>query len=203
MFYESIGANKGADAVRCPKDFDVILETGQLTEDLSAECCPMCQGAWIESEDYQKWQRSQVDLSENLDDLPLPSTLEIDYRPSPLDGRAGLCPNCGHYLVRGRINLRSTAFFVERCPVCKGMWCDRGEWAILEQLKLDSLIPLIFTDDWQTHIRAKEGEYREKQATIDKLGHEIAEKIFELANLLEKHPNGDFGVAYLMRRFET
>jgi hypothetical protein len=41
---------------------------------------------------------------------------------------------------------------------------------------------------------------QERRATIDKLGAELAAQIFELADVLKQHPNGDFGVAYLMRR---
>ena len=51
-------------------------------------------------------------------------------------------------------------------------------------------------------MRSAEAEFRERTATAEKLGTDIAEKLFELAKLLEQHPNGDFGVAYLMRRFE-
>ncbi|MEL6762619.1 MAG: hypothetical protein AAFO87_02960, partial [Cyanobacteria bacterium J06607_6] len=60
----------------------------------------------------------------------------------------------------------------------------------------------IFNDQWQAQVKALDLTIREKAATIEKLGPEIADKIFELATLLEDHPNGDFGVAYLMRRFE-
>jgi Zn-finger nucleic acid-binding protein len=104
--------------------------------------------------------------------------------------------------VRSRVNLRSTSFFIERCPTCKGIWCDRNEWSVLEKLGLDGYIPVLFSDEWQGHVRRLETEYREKQATVDKLGQALAEQVFALADRLEQHPNGDFGVAYLMRRFE-
>lgn len=57
-------------------------------------------------------------------------------------------------------------------------------------------------DAWQTRVKALELAAREQQALTDKLGPDIAEKIFNLARLLENHLNGDFGVAYLMRRFD-
>ncbi|MEM6435006.1 MAG: hypothetical protein AAF773_14320, partial [Cyanobacteria bacterium P01_D01_bin.115] len=122
--------------------------------------------------------------------------------PPSLDNRAALCPDCKHYLVRGRIQLKELMFFVERCPNCQGYWCDRGEWDVLQQLQLDQHLNYIFNDQWQAQVKALDLTIREKAATIEKLGPEIADKIFELATLLENHPNGDFGVAYLMRRFE-
>jgi len=42
----------------------------------------------------------------------------------------------------------------------------------------------------------------ERQAVIDKVGVEMAQRVFDLADLLKKHPNGDFAAAYLMRRFD-
>lgn len=74
---------------------------------------------------------------------------------------------------------------------------------VLDDLGLSAYLPVLFTDEWHNHVRLAEAEFRERTATADKLGPEIAEKLFELAKLLEEHPNGDFGVAYLMRRFDT
>ncbi len=67
---------------------------------------------------------------------------------------------------------------------------------------LNTVIQQLFTSEWQARSKEREQSEREKQATIEKLGEELANQLFELANLLESHPNGDFGVAYLMRRFD-
>ena len=186
----------------CPKHPQESLLIGELVDGLKASNCPTCNGSWIASEDYQSWQTTQTDPSLSIDDLMVPINQDIDYQPSRYDNRAGLCPNCGFYLVRGRINLRKVAFFLERCPACKGVWCDSGEWDVLSELGLSAYIPVLFTDEWQSRVRVAESELREQVATAEKLGPEIAERLFELATLLENHPNGDFGVAYLMRRFE-
>ena len=37
---------------------------------------------------------------------------------------------------------------------------------------------------------------------IEKVGEELANQVFEMAAKLESNPNGDFAVAYLMRRFD-
>ncbi len=186
----------------CPKHPQDSLLVSRLVDGLSAYSCPTCSGAWIPSENYQAWQATQVDPALRVDGVTVPINHDIVYQPSRYDNRAGLCPSCGLYLVRGKINLRQAAFFVERCPGCKGIWCDDGEWEVLNQLGLSAYIPVLFTDAWQSHVRIAETEFRERLATTDKLGPEISEKLFELARLLEEHPNGDFGVAYLMRRFD-
>lgn len=189
--------------VQCPKELKVELEAGMLAGGLSAQCCPDCGGAWIRPEDYTDWQQHQgMSHTEEPQVTVVPSQLVTDFEPPALDNRAALCPDCRHYLVRGRVQLQNKTFFVERCPNCKGYWCDRGEWAVLQQLELDKHLDYIFTEAWQTQVKALSFAHREKEATIEKLGPEIAAKIFELAELLEHHPNGDFGVAYLMRRFE-
>lgn len=186
----------------CPKHPQEPLQPSQMVEGLKAHQCPTCRGAWVASEDYQAWQTMVSAPSVTVEELTVPISSDIDYQPSRYDNRAGLCPNCGFYLVRERITLQKTAFFMERCPGCRGIWCDDGEWAVLDQLGLSAYLPMMFTDEWHTHVRLTEAEHRERTATAEKLGLEIAEKLFELATLLENHPNGDFGVAYLMRRFE-
>jgi hypothetical protein len=70
----------------------------------------------------------------------------------------------------------------------------------LERLGLHTTIEQLFSNEWQTQVRERQFSEQERQATIEKLGSELAGRVFELAEALEKHPNGDFGVAYLMRR---
>ncbi|MGF1522527.1 MAG: zf-TFIIB domain-containing protein [Leptolyngbyaceae cyanobacterium] len=189
--------------MQCPKEPKARLTDGRLAPDLEAKCCPDCGGAWIPPENYIMWQKQRgIDCGQEPQVDVLPSEAGLSFAISPLDNRAALCPDCGHYLVRGRVALKDSMFFVERCPNCKGYWCDRGEWEILQQLKLDTRLENIFSDLWQNQVKELEASERERRATIEKLGEAIANKIFELADLLEKHPNGDFGVAYLMRRFE-
>ncbi len=189
--------------MQCPKEPKIELTPGNLSYGLQAQCCPECGGAWIPPEHYGEWQQRQgIDPGQEPQVEILPSQVALNFASSPLDNRAALCPDCRHYLVRGRVALQNVTFFVERCPNCKGYWCDRGEWPVLETLKLDKHLEYIFADSWQTKVRQWDLLARERQATMDKLGPDIANKIFELADLLEDHPNGDFGVAYLMRRFE-
>ncbi len=187
--------------MRCPKEPTIELSPAELTHDLSAQRCPDCQGNWIPFFTYQRWQALNAGL-EAVPDEVLPLTLESDFEPAPLDSRAGLCPECGTYLKRSRLNLKKTAFYVERCPLCSGLWCDRGEWQVFAALGLHVQIPIVFKPDWQARMRVLEQTERQRLAVIEKLGPEIASRVFELGDLLKEHPHGDFGVAYLMRKFE-
>lgn len=186
--------------VQCPKDKKVELVDQVLAEDLPVQCCPDCKGTWIPAEEYKAWQTRQEKTDVSVEEV-LPKILEVEFTQPPLDTKAALCPDCNRYLSRAKVNLKSP-FYIERCMACGGIWCDRGEWSILEQLGLHTCIEKLFTGTWQERVKELEYAQRERQATMDKLGPELAAKIFELAKLLEEHPNGDFGVAYLMRRFE-
>ncbi|HEY9648052.1 MAG TPA: zf-TFIIB domain-containing protein [Chroococcidiopsis sp.] len=183
--------------MQCPKDRTVELVGGTLAGDLPVQCCADCGGNWIPPENYHDW-RARHDL-QGLDTMP--KTLDdLNYVQSPLDSKGGLCPDCGCFLSRSKVGSRNP-FYVERCPKCGGIWCDRGEWDVLEKLGLTGVIDQLFMNEWQVRLREREWALRERQATIDKLGEDLAQLVFDLAEQLEKHPNGDFGVAYLMRRF--
>jgi Zn-finger nucleic acid-binding protein len=183
--------------MQCPKDKRIELVDSILAGDLAVKCCPDCKGTWIPAENYETWQRQHPHSGDEL-----PKTLDVDYTQSPLDNRAALCPDCNHYLSRARVALKSP-FYVERCSQCGGVWCDRGEWDVLEAIGMHTAIERLFSSEWQTRVKAQEFADRERQATIEKLGKELAEQVFDLAQQLENHPNGDFGVAYLMRRFDS
>lgn len=187
--------------MRCPKESTTELVPNSLAENLAVQCCPSCQGNWLPFHSYQHWQSLNAGL-EAIPDEVLPLLLETDYRPTPLDGRAGLCPECGAYLKRSRLNLKDSSFYVERCPLCSGLWCDRGEWEIFKALGLHIQIPIVFKPDWQANVRSLEQAERHRLATIEKLGPTLASRVFELGDLLKAHPHGDFGVAYLMRKFD-
>lgn len=190
----------------CPKDRKTPLTLGNLNAELAVYCCPECEGQWIPLTPYEKWQAQNPHVAD-----PDPSRcregLTEDFQVSESDAKAALCPECKHYLSRAKVSLsnsrhESSAFYVERCPNCSGIWCDRGEWSVLERLGWHGAIPHLFTPEWQARVRKYEMEDQERGAIVDKLGDELAQQVFQLASILEKHPNGDFAVAYLMRRFE-
>ena len=155
--------------MRCPKHPQEALLSGQLVDDLKSNNCPTCSGSWVLAEDYQTWQANHGYLELTPEDLVVPITQNIEYQPSRYDNRAGLCPSCGFYLVRGRINLNQVAFFIERCPGCKGIWLDDGEWGALEKLGLNVCIPLLFTDEWQSRVRGAEATRGRESWSVGRL----------------------------------
>jgi Zn-finger nucleic acid-binding protein len=174
-----------------------MLLDGVLSENLAVKYCQDCKGTWIPPKEYEAWQAGQVGIPRRSE---LSSgTLNVAFVQSPFDTKAALCPECQRYLSRAKVNLQ-TPFYVERCMQCRGIWCDYGEWDILEKLGLHTTIEQLFSNEWQSRDRERQFFDQERQATINKLGSELAARVFELAEALAQHPNGDFGVAYLMRR---
>lgn len=186
--------------MQSPKAKNVTLVDRTLDENLPGKECPQTGGVWISGEDYQNWVEQQNSPEIDLEELTH-RLREVNVTPSESDTKAALCPQCSRFLSRSRIETQP-AFYLERCPQCGGIWCDRGEWEILGQLGVRSQIEVLCSGEWQARLREKQQSDRQRQATIDKLGEELATQVFKLAEALKNHPNGDFGVAYLMRQFD-
>lgn len=184
--------------MQCPKCKHPELEDGLLFS-MAVKWCPSCSGIWIPAGEYAAWQatmrRQPVEPAPN-------GTLGMKIVQSPFDTKAAQCPEDGHYLSRARVS-QSIPFYVERCMCCGGMWSDGGEWEVLQALGLHTIIDQMFSANWQTKMREQELSERERQVIIDKLGQDLAQYIFQLAEVLEEHPHGDCAATYLLRRFEA
>lgn len=183
--------------MKCPKCSKEELADSVLADGLAVKTCEACKGSWIASEDYETWQTKQPQQKVTPEELG--EKLNIEFGQSPLDTRAALCPECGRYLSRAKVKLK-TPFFVDRCQQCGGIWCDYGEWDILTQLGLHTSIEQLFERKWQTEIEQQKLLNSERQAMIEKMGETVAKQVFEIAEVLSQHPNGDFALAYLMRK---
>ncbi|NJK33703.1 MAG: zf-TFIIB domain-containing protein [Oscillatoriales cyanobacterium SM2_2_1] len=187
--------------MRSPKVKGANLEPSQVTPGLPSQTCPSSQGHWIAAAAYEAWQ------SQQLQQLREPPTEEINWlqdlriSAAETDIRAGLCPECGIILTRLRVPLK-TPFYLERCAACSGIWCDRGEWQILEQLGLHIRIPQMFSSQWQMQVREQVLHDQERQSLAEKLGPDLAQRVMGLAETLESHPHSGFAIAYLTRRAE-
>lgn len=186
--------------MQSPKARTVTLEEATLEPGLSVMQCPQTAGVWIDRQVYETWRSQQPPNDLDLDELAQ-RLAQIEFAPPPEDMKASLCPESGRILIRARVDTPQP-FYIERSPENGGIWLDRGEWEILKQVGLHTQLDRLFSADWQTQLRAQSQADRQRTATIEKLGAPLAQKVFELAEELQKHPNGDFGVAYLMQQFD-
>jgi Zn-finger nucleic acid-binding protein len=185
--------------MHCPKCKSSELANGILSDLLLTKHCHECEGEWIPGHNYQNWRSQYPNTPPNPETVA--KNYHLPYTPSPSDAKTAPCPECGRIMARGKISLREP-FYLEHCLSCGGIWCDRGEWEILEHLDLHKNIAQIFSGTWQSRARASHLNELERQAVVDKVGVEMAQRVFDLAEILTKHPNGDFAAAYLLRRFE-
>lgn len=183
--------------MKCPKCSKAELVDETLDRDLAVKHCRECKGHWIPAESYATWQEKQSPAPAAPDALL--ENLNIAFGQSPLDTRAALCPECQRYLSRAKIKLK-TPFFIDRCNQCGGVWCDCGEWDILAQLGLHTAIEQLFERKWQMQMREQQQVRSEQQSMAEKMGPELAEQIFAIADSLSQHPHGEFALAYLMRK---
>lgn len=183
--------------MNCPKCKHSPLLDSTLSGNLAVNSCHSCQGSWIRANDYETWHQENASQEPEL----FSQIHQVDYVASPYDNKAALCPDCQRILSRAKVSLK-TSFYIERCSSCNGIWCDGGEWDVLEKLGWHTHIEQLFTTSWQVRMREYQHAEQERQAIVDKVGSEIAHQVFELAAILEQHPNGDFAAAYLMRRCE-
>lgn len=185
--------------MQCPKCKKMELQDGMLSDNLSVKWCAECSGIWIPTSQYQAWQEYQRRWAQQN---PEPVDQDIDFIPSPYDSRAALCPECSNYLSRAKVPFKNP-FYIERCMSCGGIWCDNGEWEMLEYLGFQSEIEQMFSSAWQAKQREQNLAQKERDALVNKLGPDIADYVFQLAEVLKDHPYGDFAASYMLRRFES
>ena len=186
--------------MQSPKDPSATLIEEVLPDGLVVLRCPSTGGFWLERSHYDDWRASRQDAIASISEI-VNQLGTIDAIPAGEDSRAALCPATGRFLIRARVDTRSP-FYVERSPEGGNFWIDQGEWEVLTQLGLQMQLDILFSPEWQAKLRDYQQIERQKQATIDKLGADLARQVFELAEALREHPQGDFGVAYLMQQFD-
>ena len=188
--------------MECPKCKHPNLEGGTLAGSMSVEWCPNCYGIWIPGRKYEAWQKEQSEWYNKSEKPQATGTLGIEFTPCAYDSKAALCPEDGHYLSRAKVPFSRVPFYIERCMLCGGIWCDNGEWDILETLGFHTEIDKMFSPNWQAKARVQELASRERQVLTEKLGPDIAGYVLELAEVLADHPHADCAATYILRRAE-
>jgi len=174
----------------------MLLET-TLAGGLPAARCLQCGGSWLPGLAYKHWKQEQGPAAANPERLLQGDRLQ--FQPSALDAKACLCPQCRRYLSRARVESKPP-FFIEHCQECEGFWCDAGEWEAVRQLGLGTSLLELFDPQWQAQFREQQQAQAERQQMIDKLGPDLAQQVRELTDTILDHPNGDFALAYIMRK---
>lgn len=172
---------------RCPK-CSVSLTATHPSSRLALGCA-RCGGLWAREG--------------AIDALPAPSDLtgEPGVR-APNDGRTGLCPDGHGILLRARVeeDVEGAAFYLERCPACRGMWFDAGEWERIASSEVRTRLDALWDPAARRTALAARREARLAADLRARLGDALHDKLIEVVVALESHPDRAMALAFIEDR---
>jgi Zn-finger nucleic acid-binding protein len=94
--------------------------------------CPDCGGIWFDTSELYMAKQGQADQIELLDAALLQT-------PSLIENAERFCPRDQSRLVRFIDPYFPKDIFIERCPLCGGLWLNRGEFTKYQKFRQDKL----------------------------------------------------------------
>lgn len=175
--------------MQCPICASVALQETILDSNLSAHCCPQCDGLFISSANYWSWREQH---GPDLPERPDPDFMSLDAAVV----RAKQCPLCRHILLPYKIAL-DIPFTVDHCGACNGMWFDKDEWNSLQRRQLHDNLHQMFAEPWQRRLRVAERRVRMDAIYRSKFGEDDYAEVRRVKAWLDAHPQRQALRAYL------
>jgi Zn-finger nucleic acid-binding protein len=154
--------------------------------------CPGCSGLWI--------PHLALSPGVELNTAP-PSDSPTPSIPPEGDHRTGLCPEGHGILIRARAEL-DRSFHVERCPLCRGVWLDRGEWRRLSAAGLLGHLDDLWDPSWQKRQRDDVNRRHLDGSLRDALGDELYAGLLRVVTELHAHPARSQALAWIVDHLE-
>ena len=181
----------------CPKCRTPTLEParGSLAEadkPVGTLVCWGCRGLWVPREVIEFWQHDPfVEFVAGESLAPPPDE----------DHRTGLCPSGHGIMIRARVEA-PTPFYLESCPLCRGVWFDRGEWQLLATRDFLDHLDDLWDPLWKKQQRAEARQKELDQALGRELGSELFAELEHVAGALADHPARAQALAWLVKRLQ-
>lgn len=176
--------------MKCPVCKTSPLNSVTLEDELPAQTCSQCGGIWISSNPYQQWRRVRsVDAPEKVVQRPFDPQWDTD--------ELKLCPDCGRMLARFKI-FPDTAYYLDHCNHCNGVWFDKNEWEALAVRNLHDNLHEFFTHPWQDKMHQQETANRMNEIYLSKFGAVDYELIQNIREWLHNNPQHQMLLAFLM-----
>ena len=107
--------------------------------DTEVDECPDCRGIWFEEDELRRAKDSAASDLNWMD-------FEIWKHKDKVKPRAkdSACPSCGKALVT--IGYGDTGVDIDYCPLCKGIWLDKGEFKSIIEALTEELLTKPFSD---------------------------------------------------------
>ena len=180
--------------MHCPNCKEPILQRVLLPGDLPAYECKQCRGAWLSSNEYLVWLGGKLPAEAN--GPPKAPELPAGWKVVE-SSQARICPECGRFLRRYPV-WPDTAFFLDRCTHCNGIWFDMDEWQVLQAQQLYNRLNLIFTKPWQHKLRREEMQHRMEKLYLERFGAQDYAEVQRIKAWLAHHPQRSSLLAYLL-----
>lgn len=178
---------------KCPLCKTVMLESAVLESALPVMSCPSCGGSWLRANEYTLWLKSQHPGTFDEEKVK-----EARVRfPVVESNLTAICPDCGRFLRKFRISAK-VDFHLDRCNHCNGVWLEKNEWESLKTADLHDEINKIFTKPWQQEIHDKSTAVNFDAMYLAKFGPTDYARIKEVRAWLQKHPNRNALIAFLL-----
>ena len=113
------------------------------------------------------------------------------------DALGGRCPADGTILSRAEIHIGDGVIHLERCSSCRGIWFDRGEWALLAERQLLENLDQVWTAEWRAKQRRLKTERDYDSRQREELGPELYDALQALAAKLKGHDRRSQALAFL------
>lgn len=174
--------------MNCPVCKTKTLTGKHLEDGPLARFCVTCEGAWIQSDDYEVWLSGREVKPEKAFE---PEEFAVQDSKS-----AKVCPTCKHLLFKYR--LRSDIHFhLDHCRSCGGVWFDKGEWEALVSVNLHDEFYKVFTKAYQEGLRSDDQRKAFQDLYKQRLGDEDYERVCAFRSWLEGHPHQQLILGYL------
>jgi Zn-finger nucleic acid-binding protein len=152
----------------------------QLEERLPCLRCQTCGGSWLEASAYADWRKASLP-----DGVVADSASAINLRSAESPGLK-FCPQCCHILIKYKVG-HETNFSIDRCGYCAGVWLDKNEWELLKAHELHDQLYEVFSQEWQSDIRAAEHKEAMENILKDRLGEEDYKEFTRIKSWLDNH----------------
>ena len=146
--------------------------------------CTHCKGVWLPHEAVE------AHLSPPAQEAELAAAPEADRLP-------GFCPQDHNLLTRAPFEA-DRSFHLDRCPICRGVWFDAGEWATVASTQWLSHLDDLWDPIWRKRMREHRALNRQIETLEHALGPEVHRKVMAALEALRRHRNRSLALSFLI-----
>jgi Zn-finger nucleic acid-binding protein len=116
----------------------------------------------------------------------------------PVEGEGIRCPADHSIMTRARVDVPGGGvIYIDRCPSCRAVWFDAGEWSALASAHLLEHLEEFWTSEWRNRQRrvVEKAQHEERLKAI--FGEDLYTRLIALAHELREHPRRSQALAII------